>query len=63
MPSVVFFTKSVSHIGGKEKMLAGLANYLCGEGYHVQIISYDGSTESVPEIEAVNTLPSKENTL
>ncbi len=46
MQSVIFFTKSISFTGGKEKVLAGLANYLCDEGYGIKIITYDGSTES-----------------
>ena len=46
MKKILFFTKSVSIPGGKEKVVAGLANYLAGEGYSIKIITYDSSTNS-----------------
>ena len=46
MDTIIFFTKSVSIAGGKEKVLAGLANYLDTQGYLIKIVTYDGSLKN-----------------
>lgn len=39
---IIFFTKTISYTGGREKAICNLANYLITENYEVLIIAYDG---------------------
>ncbi len=48
---IVFVTKSVSILGGKEKVLLNLANHFASIGHTVEIASYDGSISPVIKVD------------
>jgi len=51
MPSVVIFTKSISIRGGKEKVVAALANFLVSKKFTVEIVCYDNQTDPAFELD------------